>query len=141
MQNFCIVYKMYTWFLCGNPSSCFETISPFISKDTKFKLLLCILIVLSTSRNVSLEDSNHILNFFMEGFENLPLIFFNPKNLSLSIEQSMWLHLYFLSRKFQPDICNNIANNDGNDLSTCSRFRYCKDHFAWNHIFNLSGSL
>ena len=86
-------------------------------EDTKFKLLRCLLLVFDASRNVSFNDDNHILKFFTESFENLLSIFFysyNSKNLLLSIEQCIWLHLYFLFGKFHLDILHNkmADNND-----------------------------
>ena len=58
-----------------------ESIFPFgknhpLSEDTKFKLLLCMSLVFSASRNVSLSDDKYILKFFTEGFENLAFSFF-----------------------------------------------------------------
>ena len=47
-----------------------------LSGDAKFKLLLCMSLVFCATRNVSLNDDNHILKFFTEGFENLPSSFF-----------------------------------------------------------------
>ena len=43
--------------------------------DTKFRLLLCMLLVLRVSRNISFSDSNHISKFITKGFENLPSSF------------------------------------------------------------------
>ena len=47
-----------------------------LSEDRKFKSLLCMSLVFCASRNVSFNDSNHILKFFTKGFENLPSSFF-----------------------------------------------------------------
>ena len=57
-----------------------ESFSPFrknhpLLDDTKFRLLLCILLVLRASRNISFSDSNHFLKFITKGFENLPSSF------------------------------------------------------------------
>ena len=57
-----------------------ESFSPFrknhpLLDDTKFRLLLCILLVLRASRNISFSDSNHILKFITKGFESLPSSF------------------------------------------------------------------
>ena len=57
-------------------SSHFGKIIPLPSEDTKFKLLLCMLLVFCASRNTSFNDNNHILKFFTEGFENLLSSFF-----------------------------------------------------------------
>ena len=55
-------------------SSCFRRIIPFLK--TKFKLLLCMLLVFCALRNISFNDDNHILKFFTEGFQNLLSSFF-----------------------------------------------------------------
>ena len=47
-----------------------------------------------------------IVNFF----------FFNPKYLSLSIEECMWLSLNFPFEKFHSDIHNKMTDNNGTDL-------------------------
>ena len=58
-----------------------ESIFPFwknhpLLEDAKFKLLLCMLLVFRASRNVSFNDDNHILKFFIKGFKNLLSSFF-----------------------------------------------------------------
>ena len=95
-------------FLSGkNLSSCFRRIIPFLK--TKFKLLLCMLLVFCALRNISFNDDNHILKFFTKGFQNLlSSFFFSSENLLSSTEQCTLLHLYFLFGKFHPDICNKI---------------------------------
>ena len=47
-----------------------------LSEYTKLGLLLCMLLVFRTLRNVSFSNNNHILKFSTEGFENLPTSFF-----------------------------------------------------------------
>ena len=50
-----------------------------LSEDTKFKLMLCMLLVFCASRNIY---GNYILKFFSNGFKNLPSsFFFNFENL------------------------------------------------------------
>ena len=49
-------------------------------EDAKFKLLLCMSLVFTASRNVSFSDNNHILKVSRKGFENLPSSIFSiPK--------------------------------------------------------------
>ena len=96
-------------------------------EDRKFKLLMCMLLVFCASRNVSFNYNNHFLKFFT-GFENLPSSsFLNSENRLLSIEQSMWLHLYFLFRKFHLDIHNKMADNNGTALPHETNFDIIKD--------------
>ena len=88
-------------------------------------------LVFSASRNVSLNDDNHILKFFTEGFENLPSsFFFYSKNLFSSTEQCTWPHLYFPFGKFHLDIHNKMADNNGTALPHETDFDISKDRFC-----------
>ena len=67
-----------------------ESFSPFrknhpLLDGTKFRLLLCILLVLRASRNISFSDSNHFLKFITKGFENLPSSFSLIPKISNSV--------------------------------------------------------
>ena len=105
-------------------------------EDRKFKLLMCMLLVFCASRNVSFNYNNHFLKFFT-GFENLPSSsFLNSENRLLSIEQSMWLHLYFLFGKFHLDIHNKMADNNGTALPHETNFDIIKDCLCcWIDVF------
>ena len=117
-----------------------ESIFPFLknhllSKDTKFKLSLCMSLVFGISKNVSFNN-NHILKFFTKGFENLLSSFlFSCENLCLSIEQCMWLHLYFLFGKFHSNIQNKMADNNGIALPSTWNNLILVMSFCWIHIF------
>ena len=71
-------------------------------------------------------------------FQNFSLVlkiyrqvfFFNSENQLSSIEQSMWLHLYFLFRKFHGDIHNKMADNNGTALPHETDFDIVKDRFC-----------
>ena len=113
-----------------------ESIFPFwknhpLLEDTKFKLLLCILLVFRASKNISFNDDNHILKFFIKGFENLlSSFFFNSNNLLRVFGQCTWLHLYFLFGKFHLDIHNKIADTNGTALPHETYFDIIQDHFG-----------
>ena len=104
-------------------------------EDTKFKLSLYMSLVLCALGNASFNQNNHISKLFTKGFENVLSVFFNSENLLSSIEQCMWLHLYFPFRKFYLDMCNKMADNNGTALLQETDFDISKDPFRWINIF------
>ena len=61
--------------------------------------------------------------------------FFNSENLLSSIEQTMWLHLYFLFRKFHLDTHNKMIDINGTVLPHETDFDINKDCFCWTDVF------
>ena len=60
----------------------------------------------------------------------MKFFFFNSENLLSSIEQTMWLHLYFLFRKFHLDTHNKMIDINGTVLPHETDFDIDKDCFC-----------
>ena len=104
-------------------------------EDKKFKLLLlCILLVLCASRNISFNDGNHISKFITEGFENLPSSFFLiSKICNKVLSSARGCIFYYPFGKFHLDIPIKMADNSGTALLHKTDFDISKDRFCWDY--------
>ena len=113
-----------------NSSSHFGKIIPF--RKTQNLNCRCACRQCSVNREMFLlviNILNHILEFFTEGFENLPPSFFGSENLLSNIDQCTRLHLYFPFGKFHSDIHNKMADNNGTALRHETDFGISKNRF------------